>query len=83
MPDKRRGYEDPASCANAFASIFLHYVQTIAVNDREFAAEALAVVRRQVLEKLPERRITTRDKASIVGLFDLAQAAIVSEERPQ
>ena len=83
MPDKPRGFEDPASCANAFASIFVHYVQTIAVNDREFAAMALAVVRRQILEKLPERRLSARDKASIVGIFDLAEAAIVSEDRPQ
>lgn len=82
-PAQVRAYDDPAACADAFGSLFVHYVRTLALNDRRLASDALEAVRMQVLLALPQRPLSDNDARAVMALIDIVATAVAPEGKPQ
>lgn len=82
-PIPARAYDDAAACADAFGSLFIHYVRTLALNDRLLAADALEAVRMQVLLALPAKGLSNADARSVLALIDAAATAVAPDGKPQ
>ena len=76
-------FDDPPACVKAIASAMIGYIRTVAVNDAVLARHALQHVRSRMADLLASRRFSENDTRAIIGILDLAEAAMAPEDQPQ